>query len=124
MRINYYLDSNNVIIGYTIIPFNADLPSIEVESETDIHVGFSQIINGEFIANDEAAQIAMEEKAAKDAILSEISSLKNQLSKTDYQAIKFAEGQLTAEEFASMRAQRQEWRDQINELENQLEEAK
>lgn len=43
--------------------------------------------------------------------------LKQQLENTDYLAIKFAEGQLTAEEYAETKAQRQAWRDEINELE-------
>ena len=46
-----------------------------------------------------------------------IRQLKKMLADTDYQAIKFAEGQLTAEEYASMRTQRQSWRDEINQLE-------
>lgn len=47
----------------------------------------------------------------------EIAELKAKLAETDYQAIKYAEGLLTAEEYAEMRAQRQAWRDRINELE-------
>lgn len=38
----------------------------------------------------------------------------------DYQAIKFAEGWLSEEEFAPIKAQRQELRNKINELESQL----
>ena len=47
----------------------------------------------------------------------EIQELKQKLFDTDYQAIKFAEGLITAEEYAQTKAQRQEWRDRINELE-------
>ena len=49
----------------------------------------------------------------------EISELKQKLHNTDYQAIKFAEGMLSAEEYAEMRAQRQAWRDRINLLEGE-----
>lgn len=49
----------------------------------------------------------------------EIAELKAKLSATDYQAIKYAEGVLTAEEYADMKAQRQEWRTRINELEEE-----
>lgn len=48
----------------------------------------------------------------------EIAELKVKLAATDYQAIKYAEGVLTAEEYADVKAQRQAWRDRINELEN------
>lgn len=49
-----------------------------------------------------------------------ISELKNLLSSTDYQAIKYAEGLLTEEEYSSIKAERQSWRDEINELEEEL----
>ena len=51
----------------------------------------------------------------------EIQSLKLKLQQTDYQAIKYAEGELTAEEYEPMKIQRKEWRYKINELEAQLE---
>lgn len=47
----------------------------------------------------------------------QVFALKGQLRATDYKAIKFAEGQLTEEEYASVREERQKIRDQINELE-------
>ena len=52
--------------------------------------------------------------------IQEITQLKKQLSDTDYKAIKFAEGQLTEEEYASVKAERQGYRDRINYLEGLL----
>lgn len=49
-----------------------------------------------------------------------VAELKRQLAETDYRAIKYAEGQYTEEEYAPYKAQRQEWRDEINELEKKL----
>ena len=46
--------------------------------------------------------------------------LKTNLSQTDYQAIKFAEGELTVEEYAETKAKRKAWREEINALENKL----
>ena len=46
-----------------------------------------------------------------------IAELKYKLSQTDYQAIKYAEGQITEEEYAPIKAQRPEWRNEINLLE-------
>ncbi len=46
-----------------------------------------------------------------------ITELKDLLAGTDYQAIKFAEGQISAEDYEPIRTQRQAWRDEINELE-------
>ena len=47
----------------------------------------------------------------------QIAELKQKLNDTDYQAIKFAEGWLTDQEYAPIKAQRQLWRDEINKLE-------
>ena len=49
--------------------------------------------------------------------IQEINQLKKQLSDTDYKAIKYAEGQISEEDYASVRAERQGYRDRINELE-------
>ena len=49
-----------------------------------------------------------------------ILGLKLNLQKTDYQAIKFAEGEMPAEEYAPIKAQRQAWRDEINALESEI----
>lgn len=46
-----------------------------------------------------------------------IAWLKGQLSTTDYAVIKIAEGVATPEEYADMIAQRQAWREEINQLE-------
>lgn len=53
-------------------------------------------------------------------IQNRIAELKSLLSQTDYQAIKYAEGQLSASEYAEMKKQRQAWRDEINELETEV----
>lgn len=53
-------------------------------------------------------------------IESEIAVRKQKLAASDYQALKFAEGELTAEEYAEAKAQRQTWRDEINALEAEL----
>lgn len=47
----------------------------------------------------------------------EILSCKESLTNTDYKTQKYIEGQLTDEEWATAKAQRQAWRDRINELE-------
>ena len=50
----------------------------------------------------------------------QIAELKQNLSNTDYKAIKFAEGELSEQEYASIRTQRREWRAEINRLEAKL----
>lgn len=45
---------------------------------------------------------------------------KKQLEESDYKAIKYAEGLLTEEEYAPIKAERQQMRDEINRLEAEL----
>ena len=63
------------------------------------------------VAEYEAFLASPEYKAAQ------VRALKDELAETDYKAIKFAEGWLTEEEYAPIKAQRQALRDKINELE-------
>ena len=48
----------------------------------------------------------------------EIKTLKRNLADTDYQAIKFAEGAISEEEYAPIKAQREDWRYRINYLQS------
>lgn len=50
----------------------------------------------------------------------QILQLKQQLAKTDYKAIKYSEGWLSAEEYAPIKAERQALREKINRLEQKI----
>ena len=65
----------------------------------------------------ELCPMKTEEDKLKDEYRIEIQQLKKQLSDTDYKAIKYAEGQISESEYASVRAERQSYREHINELE-------
>ena len=56
-----------------------------------------------------------------DEIQGEINGYKQLLEQTDYKCLKYAEGSMSAADFAPIHAQRDEWREAINELEEQLE---
>ena len=58
----------------------------------------------------------------REEIIGEINAMKQLLSNTDYMAIKYAEGEISAEDYAETKANRQHWRDVINKLEGVLEE--
>ena len=49
-----------------------------------------------------------------------IIKLKQKLKDTDYKAIKYAEGELSSEEYAETKLQRRAWREEINKLEEEL----
>lgn len=86
----------------------AGFVNIEVEGDVVTAMEVNQEALDEYIASLPEPVITPEE---------EIAELKKKLAATDYQAIKYAEGFLTDEEYADIRAQRQAWRDRINELE-------
>lgn len=60
------------------------------------------------------------DESARKAALQRIAELKALLANSDYQAIKYAEGEMSASEYAPMKANRQAWRAEINELEKSL----
>lgn len=53
----------------------------------------------------------------------EIQELKQKLSDTDYKAIKYAEGQMSEDEYQPIKEERQAWRNRINELEELMVES-
>ena len=89
-------------------------PNIK-EILSPVEMGWNEV--NEEVARREAynSLYTIEEVATEPA--EEIAELKAKLAATDYQAIKYAEGALSAEEYEPIKVQRQEWRDRINELE-------
>lgn len=98
-----------------VIPFEYISPEREKEIIIQLCQGYIMDTNVDgtlkMIPPDEA-------EIAKQKARSRIAELKTFLAKTDYQAIKFAEGELSAEAYADMKAQRSEWRKEINDLES------
>ena len=62
------------------------------------------------------------EEAAEQQRQARIDELRTLLAESDYKAIKYAEGWITAEDYAEVKAQRQAWRDEINQLEGNEDE--
>lgn len=60
-----------------------------------------------------------EENRKNEATL-RIAELKKLLADSDYQAIKYAEGVISASEYVSIKAKREMWRKEINDLEKTL----
>ena len=54
-------------------------------------------------------------------IMKQIYVLKGKLSETDYKAIKFAEGWISEADYSETKAQREQWRVEIRELEKEIE---
>lgn len=101
---------------------------IEIPEDARTPTAEDERILAEREAKRKAVTKAYEEKAAQLKGINEkktrISELKRNLRVTDYQAIKFAEGEMNAEEYATVKEARRAWRSEINELESIIEEAK
>ena len=54
----------------------------------------------------------------------ELMELYSKLTYSDYQVIKYVEGELTEEEFTPIKAQRKQWRERVRQLEKELGEKK
>lgn len=61
-----------------------------------------------------------EQDLLKDQYRLEITQLKKLLSDSDYKAIKYAEGQISEDEYSEIKSERQGYRDRINYLEGLL----
>ncbi|MEE3404538.1 MAG: hypothetical protein VZR73_10685 [Acutalibacteraceae bacterium] len=68
----------------------------------------------------ELCPMKTEEDLLKDQYRLEITQLKKLLSDSDYKAIKFAEGQISEDEYSEIKSERQGYRDRINYLEGLL----
>ena len=119
IKVNYNPDTGKVVA------FNKDTePYIEITEQERLQplpdkYSYYCVDNGKFGIK---RRTPTEEELAKDAISNrnkEISELKAKLAATDYQAIKFAEGWITADDYAPTKALRNSWRARINELEVQ-----
>lgn len=96
-------------IHYQLIPETENAIEIDCTMEELIQVGITKQYDKN--TNTLIDYVNVEER---------ILELKQQLEHTDYQAIKYAEGLITAEEYAPIKAQRQAWRNEINELEKEV----
>lgn len=62
-------------------------------------------------------EIIYREMTEEEKQIKRVEELKKKLSDTDYQAIKYAEGEISEEDYAPIKAQRKAWREEINKLE-------
>lgn len=104
--------------GREIFIMPANSTEIEPLPEKD---GFKIKWNGSAWVYEEIPDESVPEHAPTEEELKQqrLFELKGKLYQTDYKALKYAEGWLTEEEYAETKAERQAWRDEINQLENQ-----
>lgn len=101
------------------VPFEYISPEREIEIFNQLAKGYTIGVNDDYtLKMIPPDPIEMQKSEA----VKRIAELKAYLFKTDYQAIKFAEGALSAEDYADMKAKRANWRKEINDLEAILNE--
>lgn len=81
------------------------------------NLSITAVNDGDYLANPEGwEEITEAEYERVKGIHNEFNELHYALKRTDYKAIKYAEGLYTDEEYAPVKEQRQALRDRINEL--------
>lgn len=117
IKVNYNQETGKVIsFGQDTKPY-IEITEQERKQPLPDKYSYYAVVDGKFTIK---RRTPTDEEVSRDkeqAINSEINELKRKLSDTDYKAIKYSEGWLTDEEYAEAKAQREEWRKRINELE-------
>lgn len=120
IKVNY-----NEITGKVIGFDKAITPYIEITEEQRRQplpdkYGYYAVENGEFVIKRRTPSKAETKADTLFSINQQIRELQGKLAATDYQALKYSEGWITEEEYAEIKANRQSWRDAINQLQEQL----
>ena len=116
MKVNIEADENNTIIQWKSYPLDEET-AVEIEDPYSIHLGVDKFIDGALVRDDEAYRKTLEtnRKARR------IQELRKRLDDTDYLLFKHLEGLISDGDYESIRVQRQSYRDEINQLEGEME---
>lgn len=120
IKVNYNQETGKVIsFGKDIQPY-IEITEQERKQPLPDKYSYYAVVNGKFTIKRRNPTKEELEADNRQVVEREISELKRKLSDTDYKAIKYVEGFLTEEEYKETKAQRQMWRDRINELESKI----
>lgn len=120
IKVNYNQETGKVISFEKDIKPYIEITEQERKQPLPDKYSYYAVIDGKFVINRRTPSAEELIVDNKQIVLKEIKELKQKLFDTDYQAIKYAEGQLTADEYGATKIQRQVWRNRINELEESL----
>ena len=121
IKVNYNQETGKVIsFGKDTQPY-IEITEQERKQPLPDKYSYYAVVDGKFTIKRRTPTIEEVSRDKTQTINKEISELKKKLFDTDYKAIKYSEGWLTDEEYAEAKAQREEWRKRINELEASLE---
>ena len=122
IKVNYN-ETTGKVIGFD----KAMTPYIEITEEQRRQplpdkYSYYAVENGEFVIKRRTPSEAETKADTVASINQQIRELQGKLSATDYQALKYSEGWITEEDYTEIKANRQSWRDAINQLQAQLKE--
>ena len=122
IKVNYN-ETTGKVIGFD----KAMTPYIEITEEQRRQslpdkYSYYAVENGEFVIKRRTPSEAETKADSIASINQQIRELQGKLSATDYQALKYSEGWITEKDYTEIKANRQSWRDAINQLQAQLKE--
>lgn len=122
IKVNYN-ETTGKVIGFN----KAMTPYIEITEEQRRQplpdkYSYYAVENGEFVIKRRTPSEAETKADSIASINQQIRELQGKLSATDYQALKYSEGWITEKDYTEIKANRQSWRDTINQLQAQLKE--
>ena len=122
IKVNYN-ETTGKVIGFD----KAMTPYIEITEEQRRQplpdkYSYYAVENGEFVIKRRTPSEAETKADSIASINQQIRELQGKLSATDYQALKYSEGWTTEKDYTEIKANRQSWRDAINQLQAQLKE--
>ena len=122
IKVNYN-ETTGKVIGFN----KAMTPYIEITEEQRRQplpdkYSYYAVENGEFVIKRRTPSEAETKADTVASINQQIRELQGKLAATDYQALKYSEGWITEKDYTEIKANRQSWRDAINQLQAQLKE--
>lgn len=122
IKVNYN-EATGKVIGFD----KAITPYIEITEEQRRQplpdkYSYYAVENGEFVIKRRTPSEAETKADTVASINRQIRELQDKLAATDYQALKYSEGWITEKDYTEIKANRQSWRDAINQLQAQLKE--
>ena len=122
IKVNYN-ETTGKVIGFD----KAMTPYIEITKEQRRQplpdkYSYYAVENGEFVIKRRTPSEAETKADSIASINQQIRELQGKLAATDYQALKYSEGWITEKDYTEIKANRQSWRDAINQLQAQLKE--
>lgn len=116
MLANLIVNEENYIINVITYPITEELPVVDIESASSIHLGIDKFVDGKIVKDEEKYKEKLEkmEKAKR------IQELKKYLADTDYKVFKYMDGEISEEDYAVIKQSRKDAREEINRLEGEL----